>query len=183
MNHLRFFGLHVWRSVRRFGLFLLFYLGLSACAALEPLTGFKQYAPDQSLIGRTPEQVEALLGKAAARLNTASGTRLIFPRGPFGRHSYAVDFDAKRQATGFEQLLVDERFSRVAPGMSPEEVIALIGPTSIEQGLALQWGSVWSYRFENTQCIWFQIEWDPQMRVRSAGYGIPPECQRRGRWL
>jgi len=155
-------------------------LVLSGCAALQPLTGFKQYAPNAAMLGQSPEQIETMLGRAAARLETGSGTRLIFTRGPFGRHSYAVDFDAQRKATGYQQLLVGDRFERIIPGMGPGEVIALIGPSMIHQGLARQWGSVWSYRYETTQCLWFQIEWDPQMKVRSAGYAIPPECQRRG---
>ncbi|MBU6381585.1 MAG: hypothetical protein EBZ03_08120 [Betaproteobacteria bacterium] len=155
--------------------------GLLGCAALEPVTGFRQYAPDVMILGQPIENVERLLGKASTRLQTAAGSRLIFTRGPYGRHSYAVDFDAKRQAIGFEQLLTEERFAKVFAGMGAEEVIALIGPSSVRQGLARQWGSLWSYRFDNTRCLWFQIEWDAQMKVRSAGYGIPPECLRPGR--
>ena len=161
----------------------LIALGLVACASLEPITGFKQYAPSKQMLGQTPEQFIALLGKPAAALYTATGRRLIFTRGPFGRHSYAVDFNAKREAIAFEQLLHEEQFAKIQPGMGAEAVIAVIGPSTVQEGLAMQWGYVWSYRFENSQCIWFQIEWDHQMKVRSAGYGIPPECQRRGRWF
>ena len=92
-------------------------------------------------------------------------------------------FNAKREAIAFEQLLQEEQFAKIQPGMGEEAVIAVIGPSTVQEGLAMQWGYVWSYRFENGQCIWFQIEWDYQMKVRSVGYGIPPECQRRGRWF
>ncbi|NDH35580.1 MAG: hypothetical protein EBX67_08935, partial [Betaproteobacteria bacterium] len=68
--------------------------GLLGCAALEPVTGFRQYAPDVMILGQPIENVERLLGKASTRLQTAAGSRLIFTRGPYGRHSYAVDFDA-----------------------------------------------------------------------------------------
>ncbi|HAB48351.1 MAG: hypothetical protein EBV16_00210 [Betaproteobacteria bacterium] len=163
---------------------LVMAIGMTAaligCTLLEPITGFKHYAPTQAMMALSPKQLSALLGQPAATLKTDSGTRLIFTRGPFGRHSYAVDFNQNEEAIGFEQLLVEARFAKILPGMGPEAVIAMIGPSTIQQGLARQWGSVWSYRFETSQCIWFQIEWDAQMTVRSAGYGIPPECQRRG---
>ena len=50
-------------------------VGLVACASLEPITGFKQYAPSKQMLGKTPEQFIALLGKPAAALDTPTGRR------------------------------------------------------------------------------------------------------------
>jgi TolB-like protein len=47
------------------------------------------------------------------------------------------------------------------------------------QGLARARGVVWSYRYENQFCDWFQVELSLQQQVRSAGYGKPPECEQR----
>ena len=38
-------------------------------------------------------------------------------------------------------------------------------------------GVVWSYRYENTLCNWFQVEISQQQQVRSAGNGLAPECE------
>ncbi|HSN79232.1 MAG TPA: hypothetical protein VLR44_02505, partial [Rhodoferax sp.] len=67
-------------------------------------------------------------------------------------------------------------FSRVDVGMAQEEVRKLLGRPGEVQGLARSRGQVWSYRYENYDCTWFQVELSAQQEVRSAGYGQPPEC-------
>ena len=52
----------------------------------------------------------------------------------------------------------------------------LLGRPSEVQGLARARGDVWSYRYENQFCQWFQVEITKEQQVRSAGYGQPPEC-------
>ena len=39
--------------------------------------------------------------------------------------------------------------------------------------------SVWNYRYENSLCRWFQVEFRSDNRVKSAEYGRPPECNIR----
>ena len=47
------------------------------------------------------------------------------------------------------------------------------------EGLGRNRGQVWSYRYENPFCRWFQVEIGEDQTVRSAGYGEPPECSKR----
>ena len=68
---------------------------------------------------------------------------------------------------------------RILPGMAQEDVRQLLGRPSEVQGLARARGVVWSYRYENQFCDWFQVELLLQQQVRSAGYGKPPECEQR----
>ena len=66
-----------------------------------------------------------------------------------------------------------------AGGMAQAEVLQRLGRPGEVQGLARSRGTVWSYRYENPFCQWFQVEISQERTVRSAGYGEPPECSRR----
>lgn len=137
------------------------------------------YAPTASFVGQTREEVIARLGTpdpAPTDLSTAS--RLDFPRGPYGKHTYAVYFDSTGRATGFQQLLKEENFAKIKAGMSNAEVVDLIGVSRDRFGLARNRGYVWNYRYITPFCQWFQIEFTQENTVRSTGYGMPPECRR-----
>lgn len=110
---------------------------------------------------------------------TATGTRLEFPRGPMGHHTWFVYLDAAGHATRAEQVLTEPNFNQVIPGMAQDEVRQRLGRPSEIQGLARARGVVWSYRYENSFCQWFQVEISQEQQVRSAGYGEPPECAKR----
>lgn len=153
---------------------------LASCAIREALTGSRRYAPGADMLGQTPEQVIFSLGQPAATLQVRAGSRLVFVRGPFGRHSYFVDFDEAGRMMAFEQVLTRERFARINPGMSGQEVIAILGPSTEIRGLAFN-RIVWSWRYENYECLWFQVELEASGVVRSAGHAILPECLGRSR--
>jgi len=54
-----------------------------------------------------------------------------------------------------------------------------LGRPSDVKGQGRTRGVVWSYRYENHFCQWFQVEISQEQTVRSTGYGEPPECERR----
>lgn len=152
-----------------------------ASAAAGTLTGCAiSYAPSEQLIGQSRGQVIAALGQPNPRPSKIEDTRrLDFPRGPFGKHTYSVYFDANGRATGFKQLLTEDNFKAINPGMDQSEVIDRIGVATDTFGLARKRGYVWNFRYENYLCKWFQIEFSAEHKVRSAGYGVPPECRHR----
>ena len=151
---------------------------LSVCVALASLlTGCASYAPDAGIVGLTSDQVIARLGAPDPAPPSQPPSRLDFPRGPMGKHTYVVRFDDQGKATRFEQVLTEERFAKIVPGMSSEEVIEQIGISRSSFGLARDRGFVWSYRYENPFCQWFQVEFSIDSKVRSAGYSKAPECR------
>jgi hypothetical protein len=108
-----------------------------------------------------------------------AGSRLEFPRGPYGQQTWFVYFDAAGRASRVEQILTEKNFSRIEVGMAQDEVRQLLGRPSNVQVLGRERGVVWSYRYLSF-CNWFQVELTPQQQVRSVGFGEPPECIKGG---
>lgn len=140
------------------------------------LAGCSSYAPPEVVTGLDRQALVARLGQPDLERPLDGGTRLEFPRGPRGHHTWFVYLDAAGQALRAEQVLTEQNFSRVSVGMSQDAVRQLLGRPSEVQGLGRSRGEVWSYRYENHFCQWFQIELTLERQVRSAGYGQPPEC-------
>ncbi len=107
---------------------------------------------------------------------TEGGSRLEFPRGPYGRHTWFVYFDAAGRASRAEQVLTEQNFMRIDAGMAQNDVLMLLGRPSEVSLLGRARGMVWNYRYETHDCKWFQVELSLEKEVRSAGYGEPPEC-------
>jgi outer membrane protein assembly factor BamE (lipoprotein component of BamABCDE complex) len=149
------------------GSLLLTFL-LAACSS---------YAPPENLAGMTREALVAQMGQPDMERRLDGGSRLEFPRGPFGIQTWFVYLDALGRASHAEQVLTEQNFQRVDVGMTQDEVRRLLGRPSEVRLLGRNRGVVWSYRYTTT-CTWFQVELSPQ-QVRSAGYGEPPECDRR----
>jgi len=144
------------------------------------LTACSSYGPPADLTGMTRDQLVARMGQPAAQrqMNGGTTTRLEFPRGPYGLHTWFVDLDAGGHAIRSEQVLTEENFNQIKPGMDREEVLQRLGRPGVAQALGRSRGHVWSYRYESPFCQWFQVEISKEQKVRSAGYGEPPECDR-----
>ncbi|MCY1560143.1 hypothetical protein D9M68_972480 [compost metagenome] len=94
-------------------------------------------------------------------------------------HTWFVTLDAAGRVVRSEQVLTERHFLQINPGMSQDEVRYLLGRPGEVETLGRSRGEVWDYRYENTLCLWFQVEISKERTVRSAGYGEPPECRRR----
>lgn len=147
------------------------------------LTACSSYAPPADLTGVDHEALLARMGPPDRERQTAAGKRLEFPRGPMGHHTWFVYLDAAGRATRAEQVLTEPNFHHIAPGMTQDEVRERLGRPSETQGLGRSRGVVWSYRYENPFCQWFQVEISQEQTVRSVGYGEPPECRREDEFL
>lgn len=157
--------------MRRLGfrifLLTLFSALIAACSA---------YSPTKRLVGKSQAEVLAMMGPPTQQETSQERTRLVYARGPYGLHTYMIDFDRAGLVTDWHQVLHEKNFEKVTPGMLGSEVVEIIGPSFDMVLLARSRGVVLSYRFENTLCVWFQVELDSQWVVRSVGYGIPREC-------
>lgn len=144
------------------------------------LTGCAGYAPDDRLIGEKSEKIIQVLGKPSSELKSADGTVLIFPRGSRGKHTYFVYLDQDGKAVRWAQVLDEKNFALIKPYMHRDEVVTIIGEAKDTYGLARDRGYVWNYRYVNSQCLWFNIEFSKDNLVRSTGFSKVPECRFRG---
>ena len=149
---------------------LLFLPLLPACSG---------YVPPATLAGMSRDEVVAQMGPPEMERRLDEGSRLEFPRGPYGKQTWFVYFDATGRASRVEQVLTEQNFSHVEVGMAQDAVRQLLGRPSDVQVLGRDRGVVWSYRYASL-CNWFQVELTLEKQVRSAGYGEPPECIKGG---
>ena len=145
---------------------------------LSLLTACSSYAPPDPVIGVSRQELIVKMGQPDTERRVEAGTRLEFPRGPRGHHTWFVYLNEQGRAIRSEQVLTEQNFNRIQVGMSEEEVRQILGRPGEVQGLGRSRGKVWSYRYENYDCRWFQVELSQEQQVRSTGFGEPPECMR-----
>ena len=136
------------------------------------LVACAHYAPDPQWVGQSVDAVLAKMGPPTLRTPQA----LVYARGPMGRHTWFVMIDPSGRVMSIEQRLREDVFIKVLPEMTQTQVLDLLGPPSEQQLLGRGRGRIWSWRYENNLCLWFQAEITTEGRVRSAGYGPMPEC-------
>lgn len=149
-------------------------------SSLMVLTACSSYAPPAQLKGVTKAQVLARMGQSDTQRQLDAGvTRLEYPTGPYGLHTWFIDLDAAGMVLRSEQVLTEQHFNQILPDMDQAEVRQRLGRPNGMFTLGRSRGTVWNYRFEGPFCQWFQVEMTQEQKVRSAGYGTPPECERR----
>ena len=152
----------------------------SLATSLLILTGCGSYGPPADLSGVTRDQLVARMGQPATQRQIDGGTttRLEYSRGPYGLQTWFVDLDAAGHVIRSEQVLTEKNFNQINPAMDLDEVLQRLGRPGVVQALGRSRGHVWSYRYLGPFCQWFQVEISLEQKVRSAGYGEPPECDR-----
>lgn len=146
------------------------------CLLLPACAG---YAPSDGLNAMSRDELVARMGQPDTERRLDAGSRLEFAQGPFGKETWFVYFDAAGRARHAEQVLTEQNFNRIDVGMAQDDVRQLLGRPGEVRLLGRGRGLVWSYRYNNSLCNWFQVELSLQQQVRSTGYGQPPECELR----
>lgn len=164
------------RGVSPRPVFLVFALSVAVAA----LAGCAGYSPKGLPAGASSKQAIEQLGPPTGRYSSeGGGTRLEFARGPYGKHTYMLDFDANDRLIQWEQVLTEQNFLELKIGMSKDEVLRGIGHPSNVQFLSRQQHQLWSYRYETPFCIWFQVSLDTSDRVAELGHNMDPICEGR----
>lgn len=136
------------------------------------------HSPADSMVGSHRESIISTMGKPSSELSNQSETILVYHRGPHGKKTYFVHLNENGVMTSWSQVLNEKNFAKIAPKMTKDQVMLILGhPYIPAYKIARERGYVWSYRYLGQMCFWFQIEFDPQDTVRSAGYGKTPECR------
>jgi hypothetical protein len=147
---------------------------VAACA----LPACASYGPDSLPPRATLTEATAKLGKPTAEYALAGGARrLEFARGPFGLHTFMLDFDASGLLVRSTQVLYEENFATIRNGMARDDVLLALGHPAHQYGVWSGRQTIWAYRFDSPQCLWFLVGVNPQGQVASTSYGPDPRCE------
>lgn len=149
-------------------------LALSAGCATTP------YSPRDVHPGDTRDAVLAKMGPPTATYTLPDGRlRLEYNHMPFGKHTYMIDLDPAGRVATWENVLDENHFAAIRPGMDAQDVLRLIGPPSYTSHYFRPApGNTWLYRFETIQrCILFEVSFDAATgRVIDGDYPPDPAC-------
>ena len=155
-------------------------LAASATCALLAACAAGPYAPTGVRPGDSRDDVLRTMGPPTATYTMPDGhERLEYNHMPAGRETYMVDLDAAGRVARWENVLDEDHFAAIEPGMQAPEVLRLIGPPTTTGRYALpEPGVTWLYRFRSIQrCILFEVSFDRATgRVLAGDYPPDPAC-------
>ncbi len=103
-------------------LLLLSALLLSACAQLDG----RSLKPGISVAA----DVSRRMGQPAIRWEEPDGhQQWVYPTGPMGYHTWMVYLAPDYRLLRLENALEPRHFARIQPGMTPEQVLRILGPS------------------------------------------------------
>jgi hypothetical protein len=140
--------------------------------------GCAAYGPQSLAPGTPAADVKRLLGEPTGEYTSPdAGRRLEYARGPLGKHTWMLDFDAKGGLVKATQVLTESRFNRVLAGTTKEQLLFDLGRPSDQAKVGLERQIVWSYRYDSPFCQWFRVGIDDSGRVADTGYYLDPMCE------
>jgi hypothetical protein len=99
----------------------------------------------------TPGEVTAALGSPREVFTLKDGsTSWEYPTSPLGLTTTLARFDTKGRLLYVSQVLTDENFHRIQPGMNQEAVRATIGPPWRKMAFERQQQTSWDYLYRDT---------------------------------
>jgi len=138
------------------------------------------YSPSGLPAGASREDILRAMGPATAGYTMPDGReRLEYSHMPAGRHTFMLDLDAGGRLAHWENVLDENHFAGILPGMTRTEVLRLIGPPSFTSHyFRPRKGITWLYRFDTIQrCILFEVDFDAATgQVREGDYPPDPGC-------
>ena len=95
----------------------------------------------------TAQEVRQIMGPPTMEWSDADGTQTWeYPRTPGGIVNYMIVFGADQVLREVRQVLTDENFARVSPGMSRDEIRRLLGQPANVLSFPLKKETVWDWK-------------------------------------
>ena len=155
------------------------WLGAASLGAALALAGCDKVAMDSLRPGVSSEgDVIAALGQPERIWQEADGGRTLeYNRQPFGIVNYMIRIAPSGTMTALNQVLTQENFARIKPGMGRDEVRYILGKPADETPYKLSRTVVWVWRFEPfpSKKRGFYVTFDQNGRVQSAAEGPEPD--------
>ncbi|MBI3375129.1 MAG: hypothetical protein HY017_25690 [Betaproteobacteria bacterium] len=147
------------------------WLRRAAAAMITALAGgCASYTGDGLIAGKsTSADVEALMGRPTEQAAGPDGASIWFyPRGPEGRHTYAVTLGADRVVRAVEQRLTYENVAKLVPGATTaKETRLILGPPAFVSATGRLPGVWWEYpmvQLTRLKALWIRITDDGIVR-------------------
>lgn len=109
----------------------------------------------------------------------ADGSRVLdYPRQPEGWSNYVIRIGPDGKMNSLRQLLNDDNFARVQPGMGAQQVRDLLGRPAEQKRYDLRNEEVWSWRYKPVnESMLFSVTFGPDGKVRATAKGDDPREQ------
>jgi outer membrane protein assembly factor BamE (lipoprotein component of BamABCDE complex) len=92
--------------------------------------------------------VRMVMGEPDTVWEEDDGSRVLeYPKGPSGHRTWMFDIDVQGKLKNYRQVLTEENFGNVRPGMSRAEVRRLLGRPRGVQEFPLKNEQVWDWRY------------------------------------
>jgi len=117
----------------------------------------------------TAQEVRQIMGPPTMEWSNDDGTQTWeYPRTPQGLVNYMIVFGPDKVLREVRQVLTEENFARVKPGMSRDEVRRLLGQPATELYFSLKKEYVWDWKTgnEGNMVRYFNVHFDESGRVR-----------------
>jgi hypothetical protein len=122
--------------------------------------------------GDSVERVAAKVGAAGTVWKNPDGSEVWeYPQGPIGVQTFMIDMGPDRVVHGVYQVLSDEYFSKVLPGMTRDEVRRLLGRPKEIWIFPTREEETWSWRYQElyARYMFFNVLFDgPSGTVRTT---------------
>ncbi len=99
----------------------------------------------------TEMEVRNVMGAPAAEFAEIDGSRrLVYPRGPLGTRTFMADVGPDRRLSAVTQVLDDDTFQHIQPGLGRDDVLRMIGPPGQTMAFPRSGHTAWDYRYTDT---------------------------------
>ena len=124
----------------------------------------------------TETDVRREFGEPVTITQLADGSRVFdYPRQPEGFTNYVITIGPDGKMSALRQLLSEQNFARVTPGLDREQVRALLGRPAKVKRYALRDQEVWDWRFKPVNEVKiFSVTFDASGHVLSSAVGDDP---------
>lgn len=130
---------------------LTFPLFLRLCAySLVCLLGFFVACATVPLTGSPGATARQKFGEPALIVQTSHGARWLYPSGPLGTTTRAVNVDQADVVTSVQNVLIDDVIQTINAGLTADDILAKIGPPHRRVRFDNLRATSWDYRYQDT---------------------------------
>jgi outer membrane protein assembly factor BamE (lipoprotein component of BamABCDE complex) len=96
----------------------------------------------------TESEVRSTMGTPALEMPANDGSKeLYYPRGPLGGQTYVAEVGRDGVLKGVRQVLKDDIFYGIQPGMTEDDILRMIGPPREKAHFPRQDQTAWDYKY------------------------------------